>query len=256
MFKGITLEEFNSVFITEERCRKYLHKLKWRKGYCCKKCGSRESWKGRTSLHARCRECDYDESVTANTVFHKLQVPLRKAFSMVFHITVLKKGISTIELAAIYGVNQKTAWSFKRKVQYSMGKGLPKINARPEIADLFSIDGISISHRPRRMNGLQRITVMVSKGSSKSSKKNLRRMQLVREANEMEPCGLVRGHYVAEGKNIQLWNFKSWLMGVHHHCSEIYLQGYLDEYTFRLIYRHKKDTIWHRLIKQMMRTNP
>ncbi|MBN4747470.1 IS1595 family transposase, partial [Pandoraea nosoerga] len=64
----------------------------------------------------------YDESVTANTVFHGVKMPMLKAFHMVFRITSKKKGMSTIELGTEVGVQQKTAWLFKRKIQAAMKK--------------------------------------------------------------------------------------------------------------------------------------
>ena len=39
-----------------------------------------------------------------------------KAFHMVFRLTAKKKGISTIELEAEVGVQQKTAWLFNRRI--------------------------------------------------------------------------------------------------------------------------------------------
>ena len=64
--------------------------------------------------------CGYSESVTANTVFHGMKMPVLKAFHMIFRLTAKKKGISTTELGSEVGVQQKTAWLFKRKVQVAM----------------------------------------------------------------------------------------------------------------------------------------
>ena len=44
--------------------------------------------------HKRCKQCAYDESVTANTVFHGMHP---KAFYMIFRLTTQKKGMSTVE---------------------------------------------------------------------------------------------------------------------------------------------------------------
>jgi transposase-like protein len=49
-------------------------------------------------------------------------MPMLKAFHMVFRITSKKKGMSTVELSTEVGVQQKTAWLFKRKVQAAMKK--------------------------------------------------------------------------------------------------------------------------------------
>lgn len=120
MFKGINAIEFNKKFRTNEDCYHYLIEKKWGNGYSCSRCGCQENYKGRTYYHRRCKACGYGESVTANTVFHGMKMPVIKAFHMVFRLTAKKKGMSTTELGAEVGVQQKTAWLFKRKVQVVM----------------------------------------------------------------------------------------------------------------------------------------
>jgi hypothetical protein len=53
-------------------------------------------------------------------MFHKLKFPLLKAFGINFRIAVRKKGMSTMELAGEYGINQKSSWLFKRKAHEAM----------------------------------------------------------------------------------------------------------------------------------------
>lgn len=256
MFKGITLEEFRVYFTCEDVCRQYLFDLKWKNGYCCKRCSFNKYWKGKTSFHARCRRCDYDESITAHTVFHKLQIPILKAFSMVFNIVVLKKGISTNDMAEIYGIDKKTAWRFRRKVQISMASSLLG-DDRDQVCENYKIDSITISHRPQHLNGLQRVNLMIKKRRSASLRLHLQRaVGSIQNLDAIDNCHLVAGRYVDEGKNIQIWNFKVWLTGVHHHCSEKYIQGYLDEYFFKYNFRSKRKSILHRIIGQMILTKP
>ncbi len=45
-----------------------------------------------------------------------------KAFHMIFRLTAKKKGMSTTELGAEVGVQQKTALLFKREVQVVMNR--------------------------------------------------------------------------------------------------------------------------------------
>jgi hypothetical protein len=50
-----------------------------------------------------------------------MKMPMLKAFHMIFGLSAAKKkGMSTTELGAEVGVQQKTAWLFKRKVQVVM----------------------------------------------------------------------------------------------------------------------------------------
>ena len=120
MFTGVSSKKFNDEFKCEDDCRQFLFDLKWQKGYTCSRCGHDQSWPGRMSFHLRCRKCDYDESVSANTIFHKIKIPLLKAFGMAFQIAVPKKGRSSVDLASDFSVDPKTACAFRRKIQKAM----------------------------------------------------------------------------------------------------------------------------------------
>jgi hypothetical protein len=52
--------------------------------------------------------------------------------------------------------------------------------------------------------------------------------------------------------HLHIMNLKGWLRGIHHHCSEEHLQGYLDEYHFRYNRRSHMNTIFDILIKRMV----
>ena len=108
------------MFSTKDKCEKYLFEEKSSNGFECKKCNCETNIKGYNTYDIRCKECNYNESPTANTLFHSIKIPLPIAFEMVYRISVSKKGISTLELCREYDVNPKTAYNFKRKVQESM----------------------------------------------------------------------------------------------------------------------------------------
>ena len=78
----VTIEQFRNKFKTNEDCIKYLMDKKWGSGYRCIKCGCKEFVKGKTWYYKRCRVCKYDESVTANTLFHKCKLELLKVLEM------------------------------------------------------------------------------------------------------------------------------------------------------------------------------
>ena len=56
--------------------------------------------------------------------------------------------------------------------------------------------------------------------------------------------------------HIHIMNLKSWLRGIHHHCSKERLQGYLDEYHYRYNRRNNMDTIFDLLMKRMVVNSP
>src|SRR5436305_13173877 len=106
MYQGLSIESFNEAFTTNDQCRQYLFNYKWRNGYCCRRCKNTKKIKGRTEFHARCKACDYDESVTAHTVFQHIKIPLTKAFAMLFRIGPRLKGMSNVELPGASSINQ------------------------------------------------------------------------------------------------------------------------------------------------------
>lgn len=115
-----SLPEFRSRFNSEIACLKYLAELKWGKGFKCRKCEHTLSGKGDRWEDRRCQKCGYNESPTANTVFHSIKLPLVTAFEMAFRISVSKKGISGLALSREYHLNPKTAYHFRQKVQQAM----------------------------------------------------------------------------------------------------------------------------------------
>jgi hypothetical protein len=94
--------------------------LKWETGYNCSRCEASVYIKGKQHHSRRCSKCGYDESPTSGTLFHKLKFGVLKAFEMIYEISTSKKGASSIWLAERFGVNQKTAWLFRQKVQSAM----------------------------------------------------------------------------------------------------------------------------------------
>lgn len=256
MFKGINQEEFYAKFQCEDDCNEYLFSLKWKKGYMCKRCGHKKSWKGKTAFHVRCQKCGYDESVTANTIFHKLKIPLKKAFGLAFEMAISKKGKSSNDLRKTFKVNAKTAYNFRKKAHKAIEMGVEKDSVESEDVGLV-IDGITVMKREKGLNGFQRIGVELKKSVSQKHRNItfIRPVHFLTAEGEIDFSRLIGGKFKEPKARILLWNFKVWLTGVHHHCSVTYLQGYLNEFFFRYSYRHRTEEIWHQLIERFMLTS-
>lgn len=89
---------FIEQFSTEDQCFAFLVNTKWDKGYTCLKCGHNECLKVITWHHKHCRKCNYDESCTANTLFHPWRFPLKKAFMIIHQLSTMKKGMTSAEI--------------------------------------------------------------------------------------------------------------------------------------------------------------
>ena len=71
LFKGKSLLEFTERFKTDLDCEEYLASIKWKKGYCCRKCGHTK-YQVRKDFSRTCNICGDTESPTAGTLFHRV----------------------------------------------------------------------------------------------------------------------------------------------------------------------------------------
>ncbi len=286
MFKGIGILEFQKKFFDNEACFEYLVDYKWSNGFRCTRCGCTESLKGKTRFHKRCKECKYDESVTANTLFHDTKMPILKAFHMLFRLSAKKKGMSTTELACEVGVEQKTAWLFKRKVQVAM-KQEEMLNGNVDVDETvlgFHTDrahcGRNLEIRKALMIGAEILpdgrTGSIRLQDIKDFKANTLQSAI---ENMVEPLASIRSDEYKSyktlqirGMNIKLENsqkgqafleihrqimqFKNWLIGIHHKWSRQHLHAYADEYVFRFNRRNCRGRIFHSLIERMIGASP
>ncbi len=288
MHKGISDDQFNQYFQDEEHCLKYLASLKWDNGYICKKCGSEKWWKGRLAYDRRCQKCGYNESPTAGTLFHKLKFNLLTAFKICFKISVRKKGMSSCELSREYGIRQTTAWYFKRKIQQAM-----KSSGKYPLQDQVEVDEFVVGQKESgnqgRAKGSRKIVLLAVEKVSANKKigrayaesiadYSIEELQPFFEKNIDNQCRVITDGWTsyqplkeiyprlkqkesAEGKNfarlhIHIMNLKGWLRGIHHHCSEKYMQGYLDEFHFRFNRRAHLSTIFDKLLERMVKSSP
>ncbi len=282
MFQGINAIEFSSRFKDNDSCYEYLLLKKWGNGYQCIRCGCKESNKGRTRYYKRCKKCGYDESVTANTVFHDMKMPILKAFHLTFRIGSKKKGMSTVELGNEVGVEQKTAWLFKRKIQEILeDKAKLKGNVH---ADEMIVGGHSTGteHRGRSLKEKSGVVVaaeILDDGRTgninfetienfeadtlKYALKDMIDGQAHIVTDQHKSYESLKGEMNIEtlksekGKAMeeihkQIMLFKNWLRGTHHKCSKALLKQYLNEYKFRFNHRNMRHRIFDILIGRLM----
>lgn len=256
MFKGITPRQFDRYFQCEDDCREYLFHLKWKKGYKCHRCKHTIFWRGTTRFHTRCANCDHMESVCANTLFSDMKMPLLKVFRMIFSIAVVRRSVCSSELANEFGINLKSAWLFMRKVQKAMLAGLDETSS---LKVRRIIDGIILSHRLGKLNGLQKVEIGIATSRKLKGEARLVMVKCIEcdtDNENFQQSDLVHGSYEDIDPDIRIWNFRVRLTGTHHHCSLKYLKGYLAEFFFKYNFRKRKHILWHRLILNFMNPKP
>ena len=126
----ISLEEFELVY-TDVYCFNYLKELKWKDGFVCPKCKNKKSGRGNNNFTFKCTQCQYQESVTSNTLFHAIKFPISKAFYIAYYLHKNGNDITYEELANKLNITKNTAYKFSKKVLRSielLGKSSKKLN--------------------------------------------------------------------------------------------------------------------------------
>ena len=285
-----SIQEFRERFKTDIDCYHFLIEQKWGGGFKCSKCGCDRFGKGRCWFYRRCKGCKYDESATANTLFHKSKLGLLKAFEFAFRISVRKKGMSTNELAKEFSCQQKSAWLLKAKYQNAMkSSGKYPLEDQVEV-DEFLVGGFDENQLGRSNSSKQLVVLGVEKVEDKKGKQAIGRayakviqngsaenLKTFFEEKISSDCSVktdgwrgylpLKKHWQLEqeisekGKNFKelhthTMNIKLWLRGSHHKCKGHRLQNYLDEFHFRFNRRCFNDSILEKLLIRAVNLKP
>ena len=122
--KVMDYDEFVTLYPDNLTCYRFLEKLKDQKGFTCSKCGNSKFSEGAQKFARRCTRCGYNESVTANTLFHAIKFPIAKAFYLVYLTYTHKKSFTLEELSHKLDLRLNTVWAFRQKVgeRIALGK--------------------------------------------------------------------------------------------------------------------------------------
>ena len=284
-FESLTIFELQKRFPDEKACMEYLCKLKWSKGFICPQCGHTNSCKGKRDYDLQCTRCNYIESPTSGTLFHKIKFPVLKAFYMIYYISTNKKGISSTELSRKLGQRQKTCWLFKQKVMKAMkSSGKYKITEKAEVDESVvggQEDGavgrknikkkLVVFAIEKQNKGVSRFYGKVIEHSSAKELGNFMKSTISLEAKvktdewsgytplKKEFINLKQVPSGKKGENFPelhrvIMGFKGWLRGIHHRVK--HLQAYIDEYTYRYNRNKMKGNIFDNLLQRMMDADP
>jgi two-component system, sensor histidine kinase LadS len=120
--EGISAEELERLFSSDDACLEFLADLKWREGFTCRKCGNDNSCQGKAPHSRRCTRCKSEESATTGTIFHRCKFPVSKAFYIAYQVCKGKEDLSSYELARRLSLRQMTCWNFKTKTIGALSK--------------------------------------------------------------------------------------------------------------------------------------
>jgi transposase-like protein len=117
----MTIIDLCKTFSDDERCRELLERLKWPNGPECPRCHQSNPVRlANQSKIMYCKDCDYQFTVTANTIFHDSHLPLIKWLTAVFLLCESRKGMSANQLKRTIGVSYKTAWYLCHRIRAAM----------------------------------------------------------------------------------------------------------------------------------------
>ncbi|UCS93334.1 signal transduction protein [Echinicola marina] len=121
LMKGLDFESFKNVFPDKDSCLQFLSELKWKDKYICRKCGYNK-YAEAPNHGRRCKNCNYFESPTVETLFHKLKFPIEKAFYILYLSNRKDVDLTLNELSEILDLRRETCWAFKNKITQAMEK--------------------------------------------------------------------------------------------------------------------------------------
>ena len=108
-------EQFRSVIPDETTSLKLLSEIKWKDGFVCLKCDSKNYCKGKSEFSRRCTRCKKDESATANTIFHRCKIPINLAMEIAYLVCNVAD-ISSYEISRQIVTRHMTCYGFQKKV--------------------------------------------------------------------------------------------------------------------------------------------
>lgn len=194
--------------------------------------------------------------------------------------------MSSLELGQEFELRQKTCWEFKWKVQQAMASSLKQPLTGIVHVDEFMVGGPEEQKRGRNKGSKKLIVVVleitkqgvgrgysevIERASSKELGDFLKKYVSIETkviSDKWKGYTALKKHFTKleqvesdDGKNfkdihIHIMNIKSWIRGIHHHCSKERIQGYLDEYHFRYNRRQNMASIFDLLIKKMVQNEP
>lgn len=116
----MTIIELCTTFSNDDLCRELLERLRWPATAECPRCFGPVVRLATSAKILYCKECDYQFTVTAGSIFHDSHLPLIKWFTAVFLLCESKKGMSAHQLHRTLGVSYKTAWYLCHRIRAAM----------------------------------------------------------------------------------------------------------------------------------------
>jgi transposase-like protein len=134
----VNLVDINTMFPTDEKCRELLVRLRWPAGVECPRCKMTVVELETEKQLFYCKDCDYQFSVTAGTVFNDSHLPLNKWFLATLLLCEAKKGMSACQIQRTLGISYKTAWYLCHRIRAAMNESQkPMLDGKVEVDEPY-----------------------------------------------------------------------------------------------------------------------
>jgi len=269
--KKYTMKSFDQEFPDDNACLEWIKNHRWPDGIHCIKC--QKVTKHHRIKNRACYECDYCGNQmypTANTIFHKSATPLRVWFQAIYQMASTRCGISAKQIQRETGVTYKTAWRMFKQIRTLFNEDAQCLTGEVEVDETY-IGGTRHGTRGRGASGKTIVAGMAQRQAKviadvvpnvqaktllpmiqekalpnsiiytdeMPSYNRLSRMdydhRTIHHATKVYVLGDIHTNTI-DG----FWSLvKRGISGVYHSVSPLYLQSYVNEYSFR--YNHRKD---------------
>jgi transposase-like protein len=143
--KNMNLSEVMKDFADDAKCRAYIEALRWPDGITCPHCQSKKIYRIVKRDQLLCASCEYQFSVTVNSIFHDTHLPLWKWFIATVLLCESKKGMSACQIQRSLGVSYKTAWYLCHRIRNAMQE-----STTTKLEGTVEIDETYVGGRKRR----------------------------------------------------------------------------------------------------------
>ena len=278
----MTVIEFQEKFNSEQACADHFFKMKWSNGFSCPRCKHNEAYILKNRSLWQCKSCDYQASLKAGTVFHRLKHSLFVLLWACYWVATTKKGISALELKRKLGIKSyQTAWLLLHKIRLGMkssgnfpltsdvefddtylGKDKESDDKKRALANIVvESDGKNIGRAYiENLPNQQSITVKkfifktVIQGVKIKTDGNVS-YKFLKNYFEHLPMKM----YDKKDNNkhlpkvhIIIANLKNWLRGTYNHMPNKHAQSYLDEFCFRFNRRWSIENSFDKLFTKLI----
>ncbi len=134
-----TIDNLHQQFPDDNTCLDYIFQQRFGGMVACPKCGVAEPkyYRVRSKKVYECKDCSYQISPLASTIFHKSETPLKKWFYAMYMFSVSRNGVSGKELERTLGVTYKTAWRMCKQIRLMMQQSDRPLTGVVEIDETY-----------------------------------------------------------------------------------------------------------------------